>query len=254
MWQNNLDESLCVLGKTCNPELPNVLLVHGAGNTAESMRPLLEALSPHANVAALNLPGRAEGAAALEHIGELAAFVAGFITASGVKPWVLGHSLGAAMALETARKWPNLLSGLILVNASTSLPLSESFMGRLEQDVPATMDGFLRKAFGPKADAAIVDEGIAMVCSLPEETVKNDFKACRTYQVLPSYLRDIKMPVLILAGEDDVVTKLAEAQELHTHLPNAKLVTVPQMGHMGPTEAPGQVAHEVNNFMRFIAL
>ena len=224
----------------------DILLIHGAGNTADNMQPLLRALE-FADVVALNLPGREDDSTvALDNIGALAAFTAGFISAADVIPWVLGHSLGAAIGLEVASKWPGLLSGLILVNASSSLPLNDAFMQRLQNDIPQTMRSFLGKAYG--ASASLVEAGVAMVCELRKDTVINDFKACRTYQALP-YLKHIKLPVLILAGEDDIVTRLDEARELSANLENSKLVILPEVGHMGPSMAPEAIAREVNKFL-----
>ena len=254
MWQDKLDSSLCVLGQTCNPQQPSILLLHGAGNTAEIMRPLLDSLDKSSiNVAALNLPGRSDGESSAEHIDQLSSYVAGVVAASETKPWLLGHSLGAGVALEIARAQPELLSGVILLNASTELPLNEGFMQRLDEDLPKTMSGFLRKAYGPNASPQLVEEGIAMVCSLPEQTVVNDFKACRTYKALP-YLKDIKLPVLIVVGENDIITKPAEAEMLNKELQNSKMAKISGMGHMGPAEAPDKIAHEINSFLRFIAL
>lgn len=232
-----------------NSGLPDILLIHGAGGTALTMQRLLHKLAPYANGLALNLPGRDNGGPALDHIEKLAAYVAGFIDGAQTRPWILGHSLGAAIALETARMWPDMAAGLILVNASTSLPLSEPFMERLVKDIPMAMGGFLQKAAGPGAGPAIADTALATINSLPPQTVINDFKACRTYNALP-YLKDITLPVLVVYGEDDVITRPAEAREIASKLANATMAGIEHMGHMGILEAPDKIAGQIGRFLQ----
>lgn len=249
MWQKPFHPSLYVTGKTNDPDLPDILLVHGAGGTGDIMMPLLTALDTFSNVLALHLPGRNNPAAALDTIGELAAFLGGFVMAgSAKKPWVAGHSLGGAIALEAAGKWPELFSGLILLHTSTQMPLSEAFMTRLSGDWIKTMDRFLRKAYGPHAGSKLVEDGIALTCGLPENTVLNDFRACRTYNAM-GYLKKIALPVLVVAGAEDDITRLDEARLLKDHLENSKLLILPHSGHMGHLVMPDVEADEIRKFI-----
>lgn len=250
MWRKSFLTPPYVIGKTNDAGAPDILLIHGAGGTAKIMMPLLGCLDKIANVLAIDLPGRENPRAALETIGELAAFLNGFVMASGAqKPWVAGHSLGAAIALEAAGKWPELFSGLILLHTSTRMPLSETFMERLSgDDWTHSMDRFLRKAYGPHVDPERVAAGIALTCGLPKGTVLKDFRACRTYAAM-DYLKDIVLPTLIVAGAEDVVTRMDEAHRLKENLSNSKLVILPQAGHMGALVMPDAGFAEIRKFI-----
>jgi pimeloyl-ACP methyl ester carboxylesterase len=59
--------------------------------------------------------------------------------------------------------------------------------------------------------------------------VSTDFRA-----VLPR----IRVPTLVLVGEEDIVTPPAEAVFLATHIPGATLVRLPGAGHLTNLEAP----------------
>ncbi len=56
-------------------------------------------------------------------------------------------------------------------------------------------------------------------------------------------LRSLTCPVLILCGEQDAITPVADHREMAALVPQAKLVIVPGSGHMTPLEQPGLVTN-----------
>jgi pimeloyl-ACP methyl ester carboxylesterase len=51
-------------------------------------------------------------------------------------------------------------------------------------------------------------------------------------------LAKIKVPTLVLVGEEDVISPPAEAREIAGLLPSARLEVIPKGGHMAPYENP----------------
>jgi pimeloyl-ACP methyl ester carboxylesterase len=74
----------------------------------------------------------------------------------------------------------------------------------------------------PRQLAAIIDDG------------------CRR-----SRLADVRVPTLVLHGEDDPLVKLAAGEDTARHIPGARLVTIPGWGHDIPIPLVGQVASEI---------
>ncbi|MCY3974206.1 MAG: alpha/beta hydrolase [Simkaniaceae bacterium] len=62
-------------------------------------------------------------------------------------------------------------------------------------------------------------------------------------------LGEIRHPVLLIAGEEDLTTPLICARYLHDRLPNATLRTIPRVGHMVYDEQPEKVYREVVGFI-----
>ena len=62
-------------------------------------------------------------------------------------------------------------------------------------------------------------------------------------------LRGISVPTLVIAGEEDVLTPLANAQLMHSHIPGAKLVTIPRAGHYAALENPEDYARVLRQFL-----
>ncbi|MCK9817550.1 alpha/beta hydrolase, partial [Pseudomonas sp. MAFF 302046] len=51
-------------------------------------------------------------------------------------------------------------------------------------------------------------------------------------------LETIRVPTLIVVGEDDEITPVAESREIHRGIPQSRLVVLPQCGHLPPLEYP----------------
>jgi pimeloyl-ACP methyl ester carboxylesterase len=63
-------------------------------------------------------------------------------------------------------------------------------------------------------------------------------------------LPTIKCPTLVLVGDGDELTPPALAQELAAGIPGARLVTVPDCGHLSTMEQPEAVNQALTNWMR----
>ncbi len=64
----------------------------------------------------------------------------------------------------------------------------------------------------------------------------------------------IDVPVAVPAGEKDVVEPPPVLCEyLLPHIPHATLITVPDVGHLLPAEAPGAVAAALRDFLAHLA-
>src|SRR5574341_293320 len=95
-----------------------VVLIHGLGGFAESWRHTLAALAPRATALALDLPGFGASAKPRTQyrLGYFAAALHGFLDALGIRrASLVGHSLGAAVALTYALTHPSRLERLALV-------------------------------------------------------------------------------------------------------------------------------------------
>jgi pimeloyl-ACP methyl ester carboxylesterase len=174
---------------------------------------------------------------------------------------VLGHSWGASVAVALALKYPDLIRGLVLASGyyyptarpdvmamgAPALPvigdvLSHTLsplvsratwpltMGQMfgPQSVPAKFGAFPKEmALRPSQIRASAAESALMI---PEA-----FKARNQYA-------DLKMPVVIIAGEQDRVIDIdTQSARLHTDIPQSRFHRVPGNGHMIQQTATDQV-------------
>jgi pimeloyl-ACP methyl ester carboxylesterase len=62
-------------------------------------------------------------------------------------------------------------------------------------------------------------------------------------------LKNVRMPTLLLWGEDDEVTTMGVAETFATHIPNSTLVSIKNCGHAPMIEHPDWFNEQVKNFL-----
>src|SRR5262249_6219392 len=101
--------------------------------------------------------------------------------------------------------------------------------------------------FGPGKDAQAEAYFDALVPVAPG-VVHRDLAACDGFDMMGDLGR-IEQSTLILAGEADRLTPPKYAQYLAEHLEQAKLVTLPGVGHYIPNEAPEAAATAIRQWL-----
>lgn len=182
------------------------------------------------------------------------------------RPVLLGHSIGALVALALALEYPGSLAGLVLLGgyyyptvhlesllmAPVAVPVLGDVMRHTITAVSARLmlDGKLRRMFAPH----LVPPGFH--AWLPREMLLRPIQlranaedaACMIPQAraLGERYAQLKLPVTLMAGaEDRVVDRHDHTERLHTELAASELLTVPGAGHMVHYAAPDAVAQAV---------
>src|SRR5580658_58582 len=102
---NGVETFVATGGKPFDPSLPAVVLLHGAGFDHSTWALHSRWFAHHGYaVLAPDLPGHGGSAGRpLATIGNMADWIAALIAATGAtRAWVIGHSMGSLVALETA--------------------------------------------------------------------------------------------------------------------------------------------------------
>ena len=75
-----------------------------------------------------------------------------------------------------------------------------------------------------------------------------DLVACQQVD-LTAQLGEIRKPTLVLPGQDDTSTPVAQSEQLRDRIPGAKLTVVPQAGHWLPLEKPQEACDAILAFL-----
>jgi pimeloyl-ACP methyl ester carboxylesterase len=78
--------------------------------------------------------------------------------------------------------------------------------------------------------------------------VESDLMAKRDRKDSTDLLPKIAVPTLVVAGEHDVISTVAESQTIANAIPGARFVMIPNTGHLTPMESPGLVAQALGGF------
>ena len=242
-------------------EGPPLVLVHGAAADGRMWQPQLAALADEFTVIAWDEPGagRSSDVPGSYGLADYADCLAGLIDAMELGPaHVAGLSWGGTIVLELYRRRPELASTLLLVDTYAgwkgSLP---------EHEVRARIEGVRRMLaaddhlFDPTLPGLFAGEPPAEYVSLLE-TMAGAVRPVSMRTALEvmaeadlsDLLSRIAVPTLLIWGEQDARSPLSVARQFEAAIPGAKLVVIPQAGHVSNLERPEQFNDAVRGFCR----
>lgn len=252
MWQQHLagEQIGLYTGRgQYDPALPSLLMIHGAGGRGEVYQPQLSGLAGQMNLAALDLPGHgATPGPGQDTIAGYADWLEGFLAAGPLRPVLLGHSMGGAIALTLGLRRPELVRGLILIGSGARLKVMPAILEGLGKDFAGTVRMIVPFAYGPQAEPQMIAQGIEQMGATEPAVLLGDFMACDRFDLM-DHLADIRLPTLVLVGDQDQMTPVKYAQHLAGAIPGAELQVIPGAGHMLYLEKPRQANQAVAGFM-----
>lgn len=224
---------------------PVLLLIHGAGSNRLQWPGELRRF-PGVELVAVDLPGhdRSPGPPRTT-IDDYADDIAALLDALGVERALLaGHSMGGAIALTVALRYPERVRGLALLATGAKLSVAPDL---LHADDESAARALVERAWGADADPALKLRHQLALHNLESGTLHADLTACNGFDVRDR-LGEITAPTLVIAGARDQMTHPKAATFLHDHLPDAALVTLPA-GHMVMLEQPQAVAAALRDWL-----
>lgn len=223
------------------------LLIHGYTDSGESFGPL----APHLNGRLLipDLPGHGDSAAldqmTLESMADALAVMLDVLGCGPVQ--VLGHSMGALIAMHLALRHPGKVAGLTLISASLR-PEGPEMAALATQianlpDPLAPDDGFF--AEWHRCPHPVPPGMLARLARSAAAMRRADWLAMLAAlrrADLTTAVKGLHCPVQIIAGGLDPIFPPQHAKELARALPQAQTHWMPDHGHNPHWEAPEQVA------------
>lgn len=230
-----------------------VVLIHGAGGDHTVWGDVYSRLrKSRVPVLALDLPGHGRnGTPAPLTVTERVDAVQGALIDARVSACaVVGHSLGGAVALALALRRPPSVRGIAMVSSGARLPVDPRIVAGARAAFGATVQNLARFVFARGVAPERIAAAAEMLAAAGPETLWADFSACASFQVAPSDLRALEIPVEIVCGEADVMTPLALSRELAAALPQPNLTILPGVGHLPLLEDPNGVAIALERLWR----
>ena len=227
---------------------PPLILLHGASADHRLWLPTARAVRGR-DVLLPDLPahGQTEDPP-LESIAAMGAFALDFMDALDIERAVVGgHSMGGAIALHLALTHPERLTGVALISTVPYMRVNSALLQAAEHDHEKLADFFAEYAYGPTADAALVDRGHEMILAGAAPHYA-DFAACSRFDVR-NQVGEVALPTLIVCGREDQMTPAKHARLMAEQIPNADLHIIDHAGHMILVEIPSIVADLLNGWL-----
>lgn len=249
-----------------NRDGPALLLIHGSNSLLQTWEPLVALLGDRYRLISLDLYGHGltgpNPVGAYDAQTNIAAAVRVLDTVGVDKAYWVGNSMGGWLTWRAGLSVPERTSGLVLIDASGAqveekiqpylgARLARSSIGQLL--LPEITPRFLVKSS--------LEENFAQPERLTEELVDRYWELLRfpgnrkaavdrgKTPREPEKWADVgtlKMPVLLLWGEQDKVIPLSHARAFATAIPGSKLITYADAGHLPMEETPEQVARDID--------
>ncbi|MDH6112677.1 pimeloyl-ACP methyl ester carboxylesterase [Kitasatospora sp. MAP12-15] len=281
---------LSVTGPTAEPSagLPEALFVHGLGGSSDNWTDLMSALGGEVRGEALDLPGFGWSAPPLDgnvSVSGHVRAVIGYLEASGRGPvHLVGNSLGGAVAVRLTALRPDLVRSLTLISPAlpelppqrTALPtglLAVPGATRLIQRIPSggrsveqATDGLLDLVYGnagaipaERREQAVTEYRRRMALPYALQMLVGSARGIvsayteRGEQALWRQAERVEVPVLLIYGLRDKLVSYRSAARACAAFRDARLLVLPESGHVAMMEHPELVARSVRAFLREVA-
>jgi pimeloyl-ACP methyl ester carboxylesterase len=229
-----------------------VVLVHGFPLDHSMWREQIDALAAHYRVIAPDLRGfgQSEPVEGTLTMAAMAADLLKMLDALEISGPVVvcGLSMGGYVAMQFWKQYENRLRGLVLCDtramgdtpeaATNRLAMAEKVMKEGSQVVAEAM---LPKLFAPeceKSQPEIVQQTKEVILKTAPATIAAAQRGMAERPDMRSTLTIMKLPTLVVCGEQDVISPLEEMKFMAEALPQGRFEVIKDAGHMSPLEKP----------------
>jgi pimeloyl-ACP methyl ester carboxylesterase len=191
-----------------------------------------------------------DAAALLDHLGVSRAVVCGL-------------SMGGYAAFAMVRRHADRLRGLVLADTRSAADTPESRQNRaalaekvLKEGPGAAADAFVPKLLGEtthRERPGLVARVRDLVKRNPPRGIADALAGLAARADSGPTLREIRVPTLVLCGDEDVLTPLSDARSLRDGIAGSRLETIAGAGHLANLENPEAFNAALSRFLADLA-
>jgi pimeloyl-ACP methyl ester carboxylesterase len=232
-----------------------LLLLHGWGASGDLWAPVLGPLQEGRRLIVPDLPGfgKTPSPPAVWSVEDYVRWTTALLDRIGVEQCdIVGHSNGGRIAMLTAARHPERVGKLVLVDSAGIRPRHgpryharvRSYKALRAAERSWLLPDVLRRAAGRSAGRRGSSDYRAAEGTMRGTLVK------LVNEDLTSHLASIRAPALLIWGEIDEETPLADARLMEQLIPDAGLVVFEGAGHFAYLEQPQRFCRIVDVFLR----
>lgn len=236
-------------GTAFDPAQPAIVFLHGAGFDRTTWRLQTRWFAHHGrSVLAIDFPGHgwSEGPA-LDSIAALADWTAALIDAAGLRQAALvGHSMGALVALDAAARHPDKVRALGLCGVAAEMPVHPEMLESAKANTLKVQElmtfwgigAALHKGGMASPGLWLRRESLAVLSGNAPGVIHADLAACNAYKAALERAAAVTCPTVLVLGDGDLMTPAAKARPLAAAIAGSQAVVIPDSGHFMIVERP----------------
>ncbi|MBN9462319.1 MAG: alpha/beta hydrolase [Burkholderiales bacterium] len=169
---------------------------------------------------------------------------------------IVGLSMGGAVAMRFALDHPGRVKALGLVGTSASgfgpMVQARNVLARIaEIGIEAASEEVIVHSFDATTDEVIVEWARREVVKTPRYVAEPAIRSLDDFDVQADLPR-LRMPTLVVVGENDAITPESSSRLLHNAIPDSELHVVPKAAHFPMLERPHTFNQIALQFLRRI--
>lgn len=229
-----------------------LVLLHGAGSDKNSWCRFTKYLATNDRIIVPDLPGHGDSVRNLSlsyTITQQALYLHELLTRLNLGSiHIVGHSMGAAVALRYAYLFPKDIQSIILIGAAGAEKTPSEMRQEIEQTgihpmmaIQSAADykklmryGMNKPPYIPNFFLAILAADKISRCEIERKVFNDATQDLDQIPILPT----LTLPVLIIWGRLDRILHVNDAELLHELLPDSQRIVLEDIGHVPMIEAP----------------
>ena len=257
---NSQEAYIYTAGRDFDRNLPSVVFIHGAANDHSVWALQSRYFAYHGwNALAVDLPGHGtSNGKPHAAVGAMTDWICALLDELKLERVALvGHSMGSLVALETAARYPEKITKLVMVGTAVPMAVSDTLLNAALANEHAAFDmvniwGHTAAAqigSNPQPGVWMAGDFLRLLEKSKPDVLGNDLKACNDYQDGVIAAAKVACPTLLLLGKQDMMTSPKMTKELAAALKNCRVVVLERAGHIPMAEEPDGTLDALKNFL-----
>jgi pimeloyl-ACP methyl ester carboxylesterase len=231
----------------------SLVFIHGAGGNWTSWYLQRDYFSRDFNCFLMELPGHgAAQSQGAQEVKSYALWIRGALEELEVNnPFVIGHSMGGAVTMDLALRFPAFPKGLILVSTGARLRVLPRILDEIKDDFVQAVEFVCALSFAKDVPEEMLHVAITEMLKNSPDVLYGDFSACEQFDIMDE-VAGIDTPTLIICGDQDALTPVKYSRYLAERIAGSRLEVIEGAGHMVMLERPKQFNKQVEAFLHFV--
>ena len=246
--------------RVLEPALPAIVFLHGAGNDHSVWALQSRYFAHHGrNALAVDLPGHGRSAgSALASVEALAEWIPALLDAAGIAVATLvGHSMGALVALECAARHPGRVTRVALLGPAAPMAVGDVLLDAAKRDDHVAFELITGWSFSAGKQLGgntmpgvwLTGNALRLLERTPPGVLYTDLAACNAYAGAVAAATKLGCASLVIVGARDIMAPAKNAGDLIDALREAHVVELADCGHSMMAEQPDAVLDALRAFV-----